>query len=175
MKNNNSKIGFGGGCHWCTEAVFQSLAGVVRVEQGYIGSVGTFKDLSEAVIVHFSPNLISLKSLVEIHLYTHKSSSEHSMRKKYRSAIYVFSKGQKIKATQYIEEFKLRFSAPIITTVLPFQTFEPSRESITNYYKKNPSGPFCERFIAPKLRLLQEQFKDKTYSVIPETSMQPHG
>ncbi|MEM9076169.1 MAG: peptide-methionine (S)-S-oxide reductase [Bacteroidota bacterium] len=77
------KIGLGGGCHWCTEAVFSSLNDVIRVEQGFISS-NEESAFSEAVIVHYDSNAISLKDLVGIHLYTHKSTSDHSMRAKYR-------------------------------------------------------------------------------------------
>ena len=90
MQTNLYKIAFGGGCHWCTEAVFQSLKGVEKVEQGFITSYDQNNTFSEAVIVDFNTEKIDLKTLVEIHLHTHKSTSNHSMRKKYRSAIYVF-------------------------------------------------------------------------------------
>ena len=76
------KIGFGGGCHWCTEAVFQSLIGVETVEQGYIASEDDMTSFSEAIIVHFNQEEITLKALIEIHLFTHKSTSNHSMRSK---------------------------------------------------------------------------------------------
>ncbi|WP_343065456.1 peptide-methionine (S)-S-oxide reductase [Arenibacter arenosicollis] len=83
----NQKIAFGGGCHWCTEAVYQSLKGVEVVEQGFVASKGEESFFSEAVIVHYDPKSIALKDLILIHLYTHKSTSDHSMRNKYRSAI----------------------------------------------------------------------------------------
>ena len=87
-----SKIGFGGGCHWCTEAIFQSLIGVENVQQGWIASNGDNSSFSEAVIVEYNATIIPIEVLIEIHLHTHKSTSSHSMRKKYRSAIYVFNK-----------------------------------------------------------------------------------
>ena len=82
-------IGLGGGCHWCTEAVFLNLKGVVRVEQGWISASGAV-EFSEAVLVHFNPEKISIKDLIAVHLHTHKSTSSHSMRSKYRSAVYTF-------------------------------------------------------------------------------------
>lgn len=82
MKNKIQKIGLGGGCHWCTEAVFQSLIGIEKVEQGFIASTEEYNTFSEAVIVHFDSEVISAKTLIEIHLYTHKSTSQHSMRSK---------------------------------------------------------------------------------------------
>ena len=62
-----TQIGFGGGCHWCTEAVFASLKGVDRVEQGWIASYGDAESFSEAVIVTFNEEQIPLKDLIQIH------------------------------------------------------------------------------------------------------------
>ena len=154
------KIGFGGGCHWCTEAVFQSLTGVDRVEQGWIASAGSNEHFSEAVIVHFNPQRIPLDVLIEIHLHTHKSTSNHSMRKKYRSAIYYFSESDGAQCTAILSLLQRDFEKPLITQVLPFVAFDPSAEKIRNYYYSNPQKPFCRRFIEPKLTLLLEQFKD---------------
>lgn len=152
------KIAFGGGCHWCTEAVFQALIGVKKVEQGYIGSVNENTVLSEAVIVHFNPKVINLKTLTKIHLYTHKSTSKHAMRDKYRSAIYTFSEIQTKNCIEILSCLQTEFSNKLITEVLPFKTFKPSREDIQNYYQKNPEKPFCKRYINPKLNLLLEKF-----------------
>ena len=89
-----TKIAFGGGCHWCTEAVFQSLLGVSKVEQGFVASTGQHNSFSEAVIVHFNVEDITLKTLTEIHLNTHKRTSNHSMRTKYRSGCIRFLKSK---------------------------------------------------------------------------------
>ena len=154
------KIALGGGCHWCTEAVFQSLVGVSKVEQGFVSSTGDNTTLSEAVIVYFNPEIISLGILIEIHLHTHKSTSNHSMRTKYRSAVYVFSKAQKQKAKQILELLQNQFENKLITEVLPFESFKASREQIQNYYYNNPEKPFCERFINPKLEVLLNRFSN---------------
>lgn len=154
------KIAFGGGCHWCTEAVFQSLVGVSKVEQGFVASTGNHSSFSEAVIVHFNAEDISLKTLIEIHLHTHKSTSNHSMRTKYRSAVYTFSDEQKQKAEQVLERFQNQFEHKLITKVLPFQSFKGSRKQIQNYYFNNPEKPFCETFINPKLKILLSQFSN---------------
>jgi len=130
------KIAFGGGCHWCTEAVFQSLKGVDKVAQGFVASTGENASFSEAVLVHFNPEKISLKTLTEIHLLTHKSTSNHSMRDKYRSAIYTFSKVQKEEALALITSLQPDFNNKLITQVLPFKAFQASREAIQNYYLK---------------------------------------
>lgn len=155
---NLKKIGLGGGCHWCTEAVFQSLKGVVKVEQGWIASEGEASTLSEAVIVNFNPSQISLEVLIEIHLHTHKSTSEHSMRMKYRSAIYYFDEEQQLKVAQFLNGFQDKFDNQLVTQVLPYLTFKPSGADIENYYFKNPKKPFCASFIDPKLKFLLSTF-----------------
>jgi peptide-methionine (S)-S-oxide reductase len=154
------KIALGGGCHWCTEAVFQSLKGVEKVAQGFVSSMGIHDYFSEAVIVHFNTKEINLRTLIEIHLYTHSSTSKHSMRVKYRSAIYWFHKEQQEEAILLLKDLQESFSEEIITKVLKFQAFKPSREEITNYYYKNPNKPFCKTFIKPKMDVLQKQFSN---------------
>ena len=154
----NNKIAFGGGCHWCTEAVFQALKGVNKVDQGFIASTKSDTTFSEAVIVHFDSELITLEILIQIHLYTHKSSSNHSMRTKYRSAIYYFSEAQKEAASLLLIKLQSEFEAPIITKTLPFKDFKPSEIQFKNYYKNNPNKPFCKTYINPKLKLLQQKF-----------------
>lgn len=151
-------IGFGGGCHWCTEAVFQSLKGVEKVDQGWIASEGEDNTFSEAVMVSYDVSKISLRILMNIHLLTHKSTSNHSMRKKYRSAVYVFSRPQEEETKRILESLQVEFDHALITLVLPFKEFETSQEGFKDYYYRNPQKPFCENFINPKLKLLLERF-----------------
>ncbi|WP_373056469.1 peptide-methionine (S)-S-oxide reductase [Zunongwangia sp. H14] len=154
------KIAFGGGCHWCTEAIFQALKGVSRVEQGYVASTGENSGFSEAVIIHFNPEAISLKRLIEIHLRTHNSTSNHSMRGKYRSAVYYFSSSQQEEAEKILQELQQKFKEKLITRAFAFQNFRASREEIQNYYKKDPQKPFCKNYIDPKLKVLIEEFSE---------------
>ena len=143
MEIGVKKIGFGGGCHWCTEAVFQSLLGVEKVEQGWIASAGEAFAFSEAVIVHYHPKEISLDLLVEIHLHTHKSTSEHSMREKYRSAVYFYTEEEQNRLSSILKGLNGDFDNQLITQILPFASFKPSREAIKNYYYSNPNKPFA--------------------------------
>lgn len=152
------KIGLGGGCHWCTEAVFQSLKGVFKVAQGFIASTGVYDSFSEGVIVHFSEETISLKDIIAIHLHTHSSTSQHAMRKKYRSAVYVFSDEDKGLISVLLEELQSDFDKSLITQVLPFDTFKPSESQFHNYYITDPERPFCKTHIVPKLQLLKAKF-----------------
>lgn len=155
------KIGFGGGCHWCTEAVFQSVEGVEKVEQGYIASEGEASEFSEAVIVHYPPRKRFLKQLIKIHLLTHNSTSNHSFRGKYRSAIYYFSAEDAAEAEKIMDTLKQESSEEIITQILPFRSFKASREEIQNYYQKHPEAPFCRRYIEPKLEATREFLVNK--------------
>ena len=156
-----TKIAFGGGCHWCTEAVFQSLIGVKKVEQGWVTSTEKNNTFSEAVIVHFYADKIELKTLIEVHLLTHKSTSNHSMRRKYRSAVYYFTNHQKEEIFKIIEELQSNFNEKIITQTLEFKRFKSSTEEFQNYYKSNPKKPFCKNYIQPKLKFLLENFSNK--------------
>jgi peptide-methionine (S)-S-oxide reductase len=153
-----TKIAFGGGCHWCTEAVFQSLKGVEKVNQGWVSSVDENEKFSEAIIVEFD-HKIDLKTLIEIHLLTHKSTSNHSMRSKYRSAIYYFSDIQKEESFKIIKELQVNFEHEIITKILAFKAFKASSLEFQNYYQSNPEKPFCKKYIHPKLQLILKEFK----------------
>ena len=152
-----NKIGFGGGCHWCTEAVFQALIGVEKVEQGWISSVTPFDTFSEAVIVHYNET-IPLEVLIEIHLLTHSSTAQHSMRDKYRSAIYFF-KDEEQNDIQLILDHLINVNKQkYITQILPFAAFRENKESQLNYYQKNKEGQFCQNYIHPKLALIRSKF-----------------
>ncbi|GGW30462.1 peptide-methionine (S)-S-oxide reductase [Arenibacter certesii] len=155
-----SEIAFGGGCHWCTEAVFQALKGVAYVKQGFVASAGEANTFSEAVIVAYSNTKINLEDLILIHLHTHNATSSHSMRKKYRSAIYTFNVADADRATKALQRFQIHFEAKLITKVLPFVAFKSSDPMFHNYYLRDKEKPFCQLYIAPKLKLLQEKFKN---------------
>lgn len=156
MKIN--KIGLGGSCHWCTEAIFQSLIGVEEVLQGWIAATNENASFSEAVIVSFNPDVITLHTLIEIHLHTHSCTSNHSMREKYRSAIYYFSPKQKNEADEALSKLQSDFKDKIITQILPYTNFKLNKEEQLNYYLKNPEKPFCENMINPKLKFIMKTF-----------------
>ncbi|MCL6265481.1 peptide-methionine (S)-S-oxide reductase [Flagellimonas myxillae] len=152
------KIALGGGCHWCTEAVFQSLVGVDKVEQGFVSTQKELDAYSEAVIVHFSPSLITLQDLIEVHLHTHKSTSNHSFRKKYRSAIYAFNEMDLQQSEIHLRDLQKGFEAKLVTQVFRFGKFKSSEVQFHDYYFNNPEKPFCETYISPKLQVLMQNF-----------------
>ncbi|WP_374948993.1 peptide-methionine (S)-S-oxide reductase [Mucilaginibacter sp.] len=152
------RIGFGGSCHWCTEAIFQSLKGVAEVQQGWIASEGSASKFSEAVIVNYQPEKISLELLVAVHLHTHSCTANHSMRGKYRSAVYTFNEEQEHITRQAIINLQPNFDEPIITQVLPFKEFSVNSAEYLNYYYSNPDKPFCANIVSAKLKELTRRF-----------------
>ena len=161
MNRNFERIGFGGGCHWCTEAVFQSLKGIEHVAQGFIKSDSPADTWSEAVIVTFDPAIIELAALIEIHLRTHASTSHHKMRGKYRSAIYTFNDAQRRASQHELNRLQSDFEDELVTNVLPFAAFKESDEQFHNYYRSDPERPFCKTYIDPKLAKLRKLYADK--------------
>ncbi|QRR00240.1 peptide-methionine (S)-S-oxide reductase [Dyadobacter sandarakinus] len=154
------QVGFGGSCHWCTEAIFRSLRGVTQVEQGWISPSSEPEAFAEAVVVHFDPAVISVETLIEVHLHTHSCTSVHSMRSKYRSAVYTYHAQQAQAAGAAIRGFQKDFPSPIITQVLEFGAFRLNKQEYLDYYYSNPDKPFCKVYIDPKLRILLDRFAE---------------
>ena len=151
------KIAFGGGCHWCTEAIFQTLEGVDHVEQGWVTSTSPFDSLSEGIIVHYNDD-IDLITLIEVHLLTHSSAGAHNKRDKYRSAVYYFDEADKDVVESIIKQLALKNKIDYITQTLPFVSFRLNIDHYLNYYSKNQQGPFCKTYIDPKLTLIRKKF-----------------
>jgi peptide-methionine (S)-S-oxide reductase len=152
------EIGLGGGCHWCTEAVFQSLKGVLTVQQGWIASSVPNQHFSEAILISFDSTIIEVSTLIEIHLLTHASTSDHSFRGKYRSAVYYKNKEDAEQLQRVIAGIQQSFTAEIVTQILPLAKFKMSSAAYLNYYQTRPDAPFCETYISPKLALLKKKF-----------------
>lgn len=148
-------LGVGGGCHWCTEAVFLVLDGVSKVEQGYIASEEPHCAYSEAVIVHYDPKRLRLADLIQVHLATHSSRSDHSLRWKYRSAVYFSDTGLKADIEEVLQDLQ-----PHVTQALFLKDFRPSEKRYHSYFYRFPDKPFTRCHIRPKLKLLSERFPD---------------
>ena len=138
--------------------MFQSLAGVERVQQGFIASDAPNDALSEAVLVDWDPERLPLDVLIEVHLRTHASTSLHSMRGKYRSALYVMDAAQADACLAALDRLQPGFEAPLITQVLPFRAFRASDARFRNYYATDPERPFCRTYIEPKLTMLRRRY-----------------
>ncbi len=143
-------LGLGGGCHWCTEAVFNSLTQAFNIEQGWISSLGEASTFSEAIRLQCHTK--DLESLIHIHLKTHSSQNNHQFRDKYRSAVYYSEECDK----PLFENALASFDKKIITKVLPLNAFKLNSEKYLNYYEKNKGNQFCETYIEPKLKLISK-------------------
>ena len=154
------KIGFGGGCHWCTEGVFQALRGIASVDQGFIQSEAPSDAWAEGVIVTFDPRVIGLATLAEVHLRTHSANWTYSPGGRYRSAIYIFDARQRDDAARTVARYARETGEPARTLVCPFVGFKPSDARYQDYYRTDPSRPFCQRYIDPKLDYIRKNFAD---------------
>jgi len=166
---------FGGGCFWCTEAVFQQLTGVSKVESGYSGGANanpTYQQVcsgdtghAEVVQVTFDPSIISYADLLRIHLSTHNPTTPNQQGAdkgtQYRSIILTHNSEQEAIAKQVIEEMSTAFDQAIVTEVKPFDAFYTAEHYHQDYYASNPAKPYCEAVISPKLKKFRELFKDR--------------
>jgi peptide-methionine (S)-S-oxide reductase len=153
-------IGFGGSCPWCTEAIFLSVKGVSHVAQGWIAPADDLSLFSEAVVVTFDPAAISLAQLVSVHLHSHSCTANHRMRSKYPSAVYLTDSGQWVTVRNAIAHEQAYFAEQVITRIIPFGQFRLNTEEYLDYYYRDPSKPFCENIVNPKLRDLIRRFND---------------
>ena len=178
MKKVNSdevKATFGGGCFWCTEALFQQLKGVSKVKSGYSGGDivnPTYREVcsgmtghAEVIEVTYNPNEISYEDLLKIHLTTHNPTTLNRQGAdrgtQYRSIIFYRDDAEKAIATKVINELQGLFGKPIVTDLTPFQAFFSAEANHQNYYNENSNGRYCKAVIDPKLRKFKEFYRDK--------------
>jgi len=180
LKKVESKVNaqlatFGGGCFWCTEAIFQSLSGVNSVTSGYSGGTThnpTYKQVcmgttghAEVVQINFDPEVISFVDLVKIHMYSHDPTTLNrqgaDVGTQYRSAIFYHDDEQKASAEKVIGEAQNDFNHKIVTTLEPFTAFYEAEDYHQNYYLENANQPYCSFVITPKLKKLREKYSDK--------------
>lgn len=171
---------FGGGCFWCTEALFQSLRGVLKVEPGYCGgrtNNPTYQQVctgetghAEVIQVTFNPSEISYSDLLEVFFNTHDPTTLNrqgaDVGTQYRSVVFFHNEQQRKKAETIKQEIHEsgRWDDPLVTEICPYSTFYKAEGYHKNYFNENPSQPYCTFVIAPKL----ESFRKK-YSQLLET------
>ncbi|WWE57467.1 peptide-methionine (S)-S-oxide reductase [Parasalinivibrio latis] len=143
------------------EAVFRSLKGVSDVVQGWVAPTTENDTFVEGVLVTYDANHISLHDLIEIHVHTHSATSHHSLRERYRSAVYVTAKRDLARANEAVKALQADFSDPLLTEVCEFAEFKPSDSKMQDYFYADPGKPFCQVRIVPKLKTLLENFNEK--------------
>lgn len=168
---------FGSGCFWCTEAVFQNVDGVEKVESGYSGGRvknPTYKEIcsgltghAEVIQVSYDPETVTYDELLEIFWKTHDPTTLNrqgaDVGTQYRSVIYYHNDEQKTLAEDYKKKLDQSgaFNDPIVTEISPYSTFYKAEDYHQNYYNLNGNAPYCTYVIQPKIEKFKKVFKDK--------------
>ena len=165
-----------GGCFWCTEAVFQSLAGVASVESGYIGGQvadPSYKQVcsgstghAEAIRIAYDPDVISYDDLLDVHFATHDPTTlnrqGNDVGTQYRSALFPLDAAQAEAARAGIDRAQPDWPAPIVTTIEPASTWYPAEDYHQAYWDgEGQRNPYCTASIPPKLAKLRKGFADR--------------
>ena len=165
---------FGGGCFWCTEAIFGELRGVISVMPGYTGGTTknpTYEEVStgttghaEVTRVEYDPSHVSFRDLLTVFFATHDPTTlnrqGNDVGTQYRSAIFYTTPEQKAEAEKFIKDIEASNPGgkPIITEVVPFDTFYEAEDYHRQYFKNHPDAGYCQLIIEPKVEKLQKQF-----------------
>ena len=168
---------FGGGCFWCTEAVFKMLKGVTAVQSGYAGGetkdgkAPEYEDVAygktnfvEVIKIEFDPSQISFNDLLTVFFASHDPTTPNrqgaDIGPQYRSVIFYTAEAQKIAAEKFLAE--LNASSPegktIVTELLPLTKFYPAEDYNQNFYENNSQNAYCQIVINPKLDKVKEKF-----------------
>jgi peptide-methionine (S)-S-oxide reductase len=167
----------GGGCFWCTEAVFDDLNGVEAVESGYSG--GTTPDPTyaqvctgrtghaEVIQVTFDPRVVSFKEILEVFFTVHDPTTLNrqgaDVGTQYRSVIFYHDEEQRRIAEQLIRELEAEhiWDAPVVTELAPFETFYKAEDYHQEYFRLNGEQPYCRMVVAPKVAKFRQHYREK--------------
>ncbi len=172
----NEIVVFGGGCFWCTEAVFLKLKGVKSVVSGYAGgdlenpnyyevTEGKTKH-AEVIKVEFDPKIITFKDLLSVFFAVHNPTSlnrqGNDIGTQYRSVVMYSTDKQKQESEMAIKKINdsKEFESSVVTEVVPLSKFFSAEEYHQNYFERNIDQPYCTFIIQPKLDKLREKFKN---------------
>ena len=173
MATKTEIIVLGGGCFWCTEAVFSMFKGVVRTMPGYAGGTSrnpTYEQVctgrtrhAEVLELEYDPKVAPLEKLLDIFFSMHDPTSlnrqEADVGSQYRSIILYTSDAQKAVIEKHIASIKGNYQKPIVTEVKKLDKFYPSEDYHKDYYKSNPLQPYCMLVIRPKVKKIKDKFK----------------
>ena len=166
-----------GGCFWCTEAVFLQLAGVSKVESGYIGGSTdnpTYREVcsgttghAEAIRVTFDPKVITLDDLLDVFFATHDPTQlnrqGNDVGTQYRSAIFPLDEAQQSAARAAIERANEEHGGRVVTTIEPASQWWPAEDYHQDYWAgEGQSNAYCLAVIPPKLQKLRKKFGERT-------------
>lgn len=174
--DNLQKIVLGGGCFWCLDPIFQNIDGVEKVVVGYAGGETKNPDYrqvcngdtghAEVLEITFDLAVVSLKKIFEIFFTVHNPTTLNQQGAdkgtQYRSIILYENNEQMILANQIIEQLDQSgaYPNPIVTQVVPLETFYPAEGYHQDYFNKNPEQSYCQLVIAPKLEKYKKVFQN---------------
>lgn len=158
----------GGGCFWCTEAVFEKIGGVTDVVSGYAGGKSknpTYKEIctgksghAEVIRITFNSKVLSYTKILEIFGKCHDTTTLNrqgaDVGTQYRSTIMYLNETQKSIAEKWKQDFNKRLSSPVVTEIVKAPTFYVAEEYHQDYYARNPNQGYCSFVIRPKLKKL---------------------
>ena len=163
---------FGGGCFWCTEAVFEQLRGVTLVMPGYAGGSRpdpTYEDVctgetghAEVIRVEFDPTVISYDDLLTVFFAAHDPTTlnrqGNDVGTQYRSIILTTTDEQRKKAEAFIKKLDEGDATKVVTEIKPLEMFYPAEAYHHHYFQNNPDKAYCQLVINPKLQKVRERF-----------------
>ena len=177
MSKELQKATLGGGCFWCTEAVYLELKGVVDVKPGYSGGHvknPTYKQVCEGTTGHaevvqitFDAEVVSFSEILEVFFMTHDPTTlnrqGNDVGPQYRSVIFYHNEEQKEVAKRVIGLFGKEevYSKPIVTEVTEFEKFYIAEDYHINYFARNKTQGYCQFVVAPKVEKFRKIFKDQ--------------
>jgi len=175
MKNNETAV-FGGGCFWCTEAIYKRVKGVEKVEPGYTGGHAenpSYKMIctgktghAEVIRVTYDPKIVSYSDLLEIFWHAHDPTTlnrqGNDIGTQYRSIILYQNEGQKeiAESSKKDADASGRFKKTIVTEVKALDFFFPAEGYHSDYFANNPNQPYCRAVIAPKVQQFLEGYQE---------------
>jgi peptide-methionine (S)-S-oxide reductase len=166
----------GGGCFWCTEAVFEEVKGVQKVISGYSGGKApgkpTYREIcsgltghAEVVQITYDADVITYEDILVIFMTTHDPTTLNRQGAdrgtQYRSVIYYHNEKQKAIAEVVIDELAQHYESPIVTEVSEASIFYEAEQEHQDFYKNNPDYGYCSFVIDPKLAKLRKLHSDK--------------
>ncbi|WP_343330861.1 peptide-methionine (S)-S-oxide reductase MsrA [Polaribacter staleyi] len=176
MNKNLQTTTLGGGCFWCTEAVFQEVKGVEKVVSGYTGGIApgkpTYREIcsgltghAEVIQITFDANIISYEDVLVIFMTTHDPTTLNQQGAdrgtQYRSVIYYHNELQQNIADEVVKQVQPYYDDKIVTEISPLGIFYEAEEEHQNYYRENTQQGYCSFVIAPKLAKLRKLHADK--------------
>jgi peptide-methionine (S)-S-oxide reductase len=173
--NNEKQIAvFGGGCFWCTEAVFKMMRGVTSVLPGYAGGTTanpTYREVSEGTTGHaevveiqYDPTLVTYESLLTVFFGSHDPTTlnqqGHDIGTQYRSVVFYTTPEQKAEAMRFIDDINQssKLGSPVVTEVQPLEKFYVAEDYHKDYYANHTTAGYCQVVINPKLEKVQKEY-----------------